>query len=80
MGKHAFNRLISAPGWGPKSTSVGIYKMELSAHGKSLKYSHAIVRVTGSADNIEGINKMAESIVKQLDAGTWDGKNKISVK
>lgn len=79
-GKYDYDKITSAPGWGAKSTSTGIYRLLIRAGGKSLKKSHIIVRVGGSPDNIDKINEMAEAIVKQMDAGEWDGRHNVTVK
>ncbi|HTC01027.1 MAG TPA: hypothetical protein VK705_10120 [Ferruginibacter sp.] len=60
--------------------SVGIFKWELTSDGKRMKKGKVIVRVKGCSSLHASIYDMAENVIKQLDAGDWDGRKNVVVK
>lgn len=60
--------------------SIGIYQLNLTANGKRLKPSKAIVRVKGYTVQEEEVKKYAEQVVKMLDNGEWDGRKSVFVR
>lgn len=45
-----------------------------------MKRGKSVVRVRGLVSKKEEVFKMVESIVSDLDAGTWDGRKNVFVK
>lgn len=80
VGKYDYDKEAAIlSGWN-KTFSVGIFKWELKNNGKSMKKGKAEVRVSGLVVNKEKVFEFAENIVKDLDAGMWDGRKTVTVK
>lgn len=76
-GKHDFIRAAGYPG--AATTSVGIFQWVLTSNGKRLKKTGAKVRVKGPNYKPESINRAAQKIREELDAGTYKGKKTVTV-
>lgn len=78
-GKHDFVPATAPSYQGAKTVSLGVYKLVLRSNGKSLKPSKAIVRVSGSVDNIDAINRKAQEVVNLLDGNHWYGAKTVKI-
>ena len=81
VGKHDYDKesALTESGWN-KTFSVGIFKWEIKNNGKSMKKGKIIIRISGLVENKEKVFEMAESVVKKLDEGNWDGRKSVVVK
>lgn len=80
VGKHDFDKENAIINGMNITFSVGIFKWELKNNGGEMKKGKAIVRISGLVINKEKVFEMAENVVKQLDAGNWDGRKSVAVK
>jgi hypothetical protein len=80
-GKHDYDKesAIKFCSWGTATFSVNIFKWGLKSNGKSMKRLKCVVRVTGSPSNRHKVFEFCENVVKDLDAGIWDGRKSVSV-
>lgn len=82
VGKHDFDKESAEKfaGWGGKSFSVNIFQWGLKTNKKEMKPLKCVVRVSGSPTAKEKVFSLCETIVQQLDNGTWEGRKSVSVK
>lgn len=80
-GKHDFDKenTLFDCSW-TKSASVGIFKWELKNNGKEMKKGKTVVRVSGPVFAKKEVFELAESIISELDNGTWDGRKNVKIK
>lgn len=82
VGKHDYDKESAErfSNWAEKSFSVNIFQWALKSNGKEMKPTKGVVRVSGSPQNKEKVFAFCESVVKDLDSGTWDGRKSVFVK
>ena len=82
VGKHDYDKASAEnfASWNGKTFSINIFQWLLKNNGKEMKAGKGIVRVSGSPKIKEKVFEMAENVVKQLDAGNWDGRKSVGVK
>ena len=80
-GKYGFSGACRpGRGWSGQNTfSVGIFKWIPKASGSGLKKTAVRVRVIGSTSRPEMVDARAAEIVKELDAGTYNGPGSVKV-
>lgn len=81
VGKHDYDKekARKVACWGGKLFSVNIFKWGLKSNGKEMKPLKIVVRVSGSPKNREKVFQFCENVVKDLDAGIWDGRKSVVV-
>jgi hypothetical protein len=81
VGKHDYDRAGAEKyaKHGFDSFSVNVFQWLMKTNGKEMKKSLCIVRVHGRPCDKDRVFQVCESIVKDLDLGTWDGRKSVKV-
>lgn len=92
VGKHAYAGSCAPPGVGGVAQdfggvfsgqhrfSVGIFQWVLLSSGKGVKRGPVKVRVVGYISDAHKIAEKAREVCQELDAGTYTGPKKVTVK
>jgi hypothetical protein len=79
--KHGYAAACSAEaGWSYRTFSYGIFPLVSTADGKRVKRGKVVVRVVGSVANAAAVEAEARRICNALEAGTYAGPKRVTVR